>query len=526
MQIQESSYMLEGYDEIVDDPGSLQDQIDELDPWSDEDVKRLLIFYNDNKTSFVSGTTQKRHLWAVACKTMLIGKNQQNCEEKLEELKTKYSEVRGYIDKGIYVKWPFLDLCHQAFHDNLIIDAFDDTHSTSETQINSQPIVLKQEIETVNAIPALPRPPPKLQVKSQPKVAIIKTQEKSKNKDGILSVKQLNTKSPDENVEQLLTVYLKYKENFQKEHWRRDLWDRIAEEMGETDGEYLQKKFLNHKQHYILMYMKRKQHGPSSVVWPYMDLFDKIYKDDQCFLKKHFNEEPIAEVNYTVPENEWNITQKTVLAKYYFDCYEEFEDETIPKKFLWTEVGRLIDKKPETCQTRYEMLRREHLEKYIAGDYDLKKRIPIAIIFDNIIVNDVKTVLSKMDTYNFDNDGWKEVQVDDLVQFIFDNMEFFKDKECHFVCWAVLAHKLKQSIQSCKHQWDELVVLYKQILDDKKEDSDLQIEWRYIELFDRIFDYGMDTELLEGYEVNFKSSDQVVGECLLKKLKTTNYFVT
>lgn len=484
VQIQDS-YMLDNYDELVDDPPELEQPAVGTNLWSDDDTKRLLTFYNDNKTSFVSGTTKKRHLWAVACKTMLIGKNQQSCEEKLDELKIQYSEVRTrYVDKGIYVKWPFLDLCHTAFHDDVSI-----------------------------AESILPDSLQKVKVQSQSKITVISQEKITNDMKGILSVKQISTKSPDEQTKLLLNTYMKYKEKFQKEHWRRDLWDKIAEEVGEDDSEYLQKKFLNHKQHYISLYIKRKQFGPSSVVWPYMELFDKIYRDDAQFLKKHFNETLKTEAYHSVPEHEWNISQKMILVKYYFDCYEEFQDVTIPQKFLWTEVGRLVDKKPETCQTRYEMLRREHLEKHVAGDYNIQKRLPLAILFDNIILKDVKIALSKMDLYDIEYVSKKEERSDELVQFFFSNMEVFKDHECHFVCWAAVAHKLKESIETCKRQWDELVVLYKQILEEKKEDPDLQIDWRYIDLFDRIFDYGMDEALLKGYDVGQEqNSNHVLGE--------------
>lgn len=413
----------------------------------------------------MSGVTQKKHLWNVACKTMLIGKDQERCDLKLAELKSKYCEARSYTEKGIYVKWPFLDLCHQAFHDQITIKSQDTELSKAKVAVFKQDVIQND----------------------QPRV-----------------VKQIYTKTADEKVEKMLNFYIKYKHKFQQVHWRRDLWETIALEMGQIeDGEYWHKRFLNYKQHYISLLLKQKDNGPNTS-WPYMELFNKIFMDDKNFNKTHFNtpavvkESTIPEDIPAEPENEWNSTHITVLGKYYCDSYEEFEDTTIPNMFLWTEVGRLIDKKPESCKEKYTQLREEHIQMYLAGGYSLKTRSAIAIIFDNIIARDVKREF--IETKNTDAlETWKHATTDELVQFFYDNIEVFKDSICYFVCWEVIAKKLKRNVDSCKRQWDDLVSLYNSILEDKKDDPGLQIDWRYIEMFDRIFDYGMDVNFIKGY---------------------------
>lgn len=488
----QENYILSNLDDFVDN-SSIQDaEIEEpetLSYWAEEDIKRLLIFYYDNKQSFtVSGVAQRKHLWSVACKTMLIGKDPDSCDLKLEELKSKYAEVCNYTENHIFVKWPFLEICQKAFHDDLPLKSFN-------TEIPKPRIaVTKEEVTQVTTIP----------------------------ENILVTVKQIKPRTADESVMEMLNLYLKYKHHFQTEHWRKDLWETIASEMGQSDdAEYWHKRFLNYKQHYINMLIKQKESGPDSVSWPYMDLFDKIFNDDVNFNNKFFktinkdDKESIIIEEPAESEDDWNTTHITFLGKYYFDSYDEFEDPTIPDMFLWTEVGRLIEKKPETCKAKYAELREAHIESYLAGGYCLQDRTAISIILDHIISKDVKKLFaeaSNVDTL----DDWNTEDIDGLVKFFDDYIAVFKDSVCYFVCWEAVARKLKRDIESCKRKWDELVSLYNSMLEDKKDDPDMEIDWRYIEMFDRIFDYGMDAKFIKGYadDAQYSMEGKVAGKLL------------
>lgn len=457
------------------------------DNWTEDDIKRLLMFYDDNKQIFISGTTQKKHLWTVACKTMLIGKHPNSCETQLNMLRKRYFDyMESHIQKGVYVEWPYFEMCHQVFHN---------------------------ETDRATAV---------YQVPIEPQVANVPVS-KSYN-DNVMVVKKVNSRSSgDEKVELMLNLYLKYKKNFQQEYRRKGLWETIAMELGEDDGEYWQKRFLNYKQHYLRLLDKRQLNGPETINWPYMELFDKIYEDDEDFNRKYINQEYRAIVKEVVPEEprlEWDTTEITVLVKYYFDCFDEFEDRTIPNSFLWNEIGRLLDKTPDTCKQKYEEMKNEHLDKYIEGGYDLRSRKPIAILYDNIISKEIELQMNKIKDRPEQLSVWKTEEIDELVQFFYENIEMYKDTICHYVCWAAIVKKLKRDLQNCKGQWEDLIALYKTILNDKKENSDMQIDWRYIELFDRIFDYGMDNNLLIGYDK--LKSPQESGKIGVKKVKIKN----
>lgn len=457
--------------------------------WAPDEINRLLVFYIDNKDIFLSGSTKKKHLWTVACKTMLTGKNPETCEIKLRNLKRKYAQVRVEQQKGVNVFFPYFDLCHKAFHDDQFV------YSMLKLSIQSDARVVKMPVT-------------------------------SKPDDGITIVKTLNvnnTRTSDNKVETMLNLYIRYKKEFQKEYWRKDLWERIAMEMGEEDGEYWHKRFLNFKQHYLRMLSKRIESGPEGINWPYMALFDEIYKDDKNFQRKVSMKPDQSNVcivmNGNVPNNanDWNITEKTVLVKYFFDSFEEFQDPTIPDNFLWNEIGRLLDKKPESCKDKFAELKMEHLKKYILGEYELRNRIPISILFDNIIAKETEIELCK--ERRKQNDQWKTKDLDELVQYFYDNIEMFKDPICYFVCWASISMKLNKSIQNCRAQWEDLTTLYRSILEDKKENPDMQLDWRYIELFDRIFDYGMDTNLMFNFpelnsQTNKQESEKIGGKLI------------
>lgn len=494
MPMQEN-YILSNLEDFDNEPALHDAEVEEQEPepsdWDDEDTKRLLQFYNDNKQSFLlSGATPQKHLWTVACKTMLIGKDPDTCNSKLAELKSKYGEVRAYSEKGIYVKWPLLDLCHQAFYDDITFKSSDIEVSTPKIAVLKQETVRKVESKTIKQINTTPK---------------------------------TNYRTADEKVIEMLTLYLKYKHKFQQEHWSKEIWETIALEMGQADeAEYWHKRFLNYKLHYVSLLAKQNETGVISTSWPYMNLFDKIYGDDPVFHKKNFNRSPDLEMTASKTpaeiqaefENDWNTTHITVLGKYYIDSYSEFEDPTIPDMFLWTEVGRLLDKKPENCRNKYAELRDEHIEKYLSGEqYDLQNRTAIDIILDHIIAKDVKKVFSQATTVNsFEN--WETDQIDELVHFLFENVALFKDTICYFVCFEAVSKKINEDINSCKRQWDELVTLYNSILMDKKDDPDMQIDWSYIDTFDRIFDYGMDVNFIKGYgdSSQFADGGRVGGE--------------
>lgn len=399
---------------------------------------------------------------------MLIGKNQEACQSKLDELKQKYCEVRSFVQNGLYAKWPYFDICHQTFHDDKSVVA-----------------ILGKQLTKSNSI-----------LNQEPK------------KDEIVSVRHMNVKTVDEKVVEMLNLYIKYKNKFQKEYWRRDLWDMIAKEMGETDGEYLQKRFLNYKQRYLQI-LEKKMASNISISWPYMNLFDQIFKDDVAFHKKYFNSTPqvVQKTEQQDYENVWDNTQITVLAKYYFESYDEFDDPTIPKKFLRTEIGRLIEKTSDTCKAKFLEMKEQHLQKYIQLSYNIQKRVPVEIIFDHIISKDVKKQLNSEPEHVLD--PWKTTEIDELVQFFYNNLQLFKDPICHYVCWAALGAKLKRDVESVKRQWSELTTLYNSLLDGKKANPDAEIDWRYIEMFDCIFDYGMDAKFLKGFNENVNEKSQI-----------------
>ncbi|XP_068624698.1 uncharacterized protein [Battus philenor] len=434
--------------------------------WKDEDVEKLLVFYIDNKESFQNNDGMKKHLWAVACKTMLFDKNATLCELEFNNLKKQYVEVRTKYQNGTIVEWPYYDLCNQAFHDDYDVKVL----------MNE----IKREEEVVN-----------------------KSYTYKPNEDGILVTKKdKNVRtSSDEKVELMLNLFLKYKESYRKYNSFRGIWDTIALEVGEEDADYWHKRFLNFKQHYIRMVYKRYESGPDKINWPYMKLFDKIFEGDEEFQRK-YSKRPEFNVNSGVPQDDdsFNETERTVLVKYYFDCFHEFQDQTIPNNFLWHEIGRLLDKKPEYCKQKYREMKSEHFETLMEGGYDLGNRIPVAIILDNIIARETEKEIAKTPKKGDQFETWSKDEVDELVQFFYENMEMFKDNVCYYVCWNIVSKKLKKNIHSCKMQWQELTALYKFILEEKKENPDMQINWKYIDIFDRIFDYGMDANLLEGYE--------------------------
>ncbi|XP_061724655.1 uncharacterized protein LOC133530662 [Cydia pomonella] len=471
-QLQEdNTYLVEQSSAPYEEPME-EDHAWAKDKWTDDETKRLLVFYVDNKTSFLGGATTKKHLWTVACKTMLSNKNHAACEMKLRNLKRKYTQLRIEQEKGFDVIWPYFQLSHQAFHDDKYVNA-----------------VLEEEKARMAPKPVVPA--------------------RSNEDAGIVVVKKVNSKhAGDGNVEAMLNLYLKHKKISSHKVKQRNLWQNIALQIGTDDGDYWHKRFLNFKSNYVRLLEKRNLEGPESISWPYMKLFDQIYEGDEEFQKKHGPQKyqaPMRIEQYQqVPaeslEHIWNQTELTVLVKYYFDCYQEFQDKTIPNSFLWNEVGRLIDKNPDSCKAKYEELRAEHLGKYIEGGYEIRNRAPLAILFDNIICKDVQLEIATKSLRAAENDMWKTEELDELVQFFYDNVEVFKDSVCYFVCWAAISKKLRRTIAACRKQWKELTRLYKSILDDKKENPDMQIDWRYIELFDCIFVYGMDTHLLDGYE--------------------------
>lgn len=432
--------------------------------WLDDEIKRLVVFYIDNKDTFLSGTTKKTHLWAVACKTMLAGKHPISCEVKLRQLKSKYAEACMY---GGAVEFPYYDLCHRAFHDDSYVKmCLNDLNQINQVTMN---------LPVNNVV----------------------------NQDGILVVKKVNTvQNRDEQVEAMLNSYIKHKAYFQKQYnSQKGIWEAIAMDLGEEDVDYWHKRFLNFKQHYIRMVCKRKESGAESINWPYIKYFDQIYGDDEEFIRKYLeNDSNTVNGPTTTQENNdnsWLDVETTFLVKYYFDCFNEFLDRTIPNKFLWQEVGRLLDKSPESCEKKFNELKNEHFDQLIQSGYDLANRIPLAILFDNIIAREVEIEVKNSGNYT---DEWKMEEIDELVQYLYENIDMLKDTVCYYVCWAVLARKLNRSITSCRKQWNGLTTLYKSILEDKKENPDMQIDWRYIDLFDRIFDYGMDSNLLDGYE--------------------------
>ncbi|XP_052752962.1 uncharacterized protein LOC113519398 [Galleria mellonella] len=465
-----NTYAIETADEMAFDTENSQIDPAFKEKWLEEETQRLLMFFVDNKETFLNRSTQRKHLWAVACKTMLPGKTPAACDIKLRNLKRKYSQLLLNKQKGVEVKWPLYDACHLAFQDDVFVKMTLAESITHDSRIAN--------------IPIQPKP----------------------DNDGIVVVKNINqqpTRSIDSKVEMMLKLYLKYKKDFEKEYWRKDLWERIAFEMKEKDPEYWHKRFLNFKQHYLRVLSKRSETGEDSVNWPYTRYFDEIFADNSEFQRKYGRKDTettvtvITDSQIVTNKTDWDETEVTVLAKYHYDCFDEFQDPTIPDDFLWNEVSRLLDKKPEQCKKKFEDLKLVHLDKYIEGGYNIRNRKPLDIVLDNIISKEIDIQLCNNSR---PAENWKEEELDELVNFFYDNIEMFKDQVCYFVCWASVSKKSKRSILSCKKQWEELTNLYRTILEDKKDNPDMQIHWRYIELFDRIFDYGMDMTLMDGYE--------------------------
>ncbi|XP_039761083.1 uncharacterized protein LOC120634496 isoform X1 [Pararge aegeria] len=468
------SYMVEDFvDEDSPDEFEIAQATEQVarEKWLEDDIKRLITFFIDNKETFLSGTTRKIHLWVVACKTMLTDKRPISCEAKLNTLKKKYAQLCIDKQRGQFITWPYFDLCHQAFHDDSYVKMCLSEAARDTVVVN---------LPTQNVL----------------------------NQDGVFVVKKVNTENKDERVEDMLALYLKYKKIYKKGHnTPRSMWETIALELGHEDAEYWQKRFLNFKQHYIRMVYKRNECGSEAINWPYLTYFDQIYADDIDFQQKFCQpEDNKLDVTVVIESSEklWNDMEKTFLVKYCFDCFNEFQDRTIPKKFLWKEVGRLIDKAPEACSQKYDELKNEHLSKLLEEGYNLYERQPIAILFDNIIAREVEIELEKGAVTS---EEWKPEQIDEFVHYIYNNSNMIKDSVCYYVCWAVLAKKFEKSIPSCKEQWDELTSIYRSALDDKKEYPDMQLKWRYMDLFDRIFDYGMDSKLFLGYK---KTQDNTV----------------
>ncbi|CAG9569927.1 unnamed protein product [Danaus chrysippus] len=454
--------------------------------WLNEEIKRLIVFYIDNKETFLSGTTKKKHLWAVACRTILTGKNPVSCEVKLRMLKQQFIQLCLEKQKGNIVTWPYYDLCHQAFYE----DSFETVTNDSEPN----KVIINMPVQNVV------------------------------NQDGILVVKKVNSgqgKDVDEKVEAMLKLYIKHKKTFKRNnHMPRGLWETIALEMGEDDVEYWHKRFLNFKQHYVRMLYKKKESGPENIHWPYMKYFDHIFCDDEEFQKKFLpsNEDDDSQ-DTELQEDTWSDTEKTFLVKYYYDCFQEFQDSTIPNQFLWQEVGRLLNRKPDVCKDKYNELKNQHFNLLLERVYDMTNRVPMAIIFDNIIAKETLIELEQPAKRSDSSDIWKTEQIDELVEYLYENINMLKDLICYYVCWATISKKIERTVQSCMKQWDSLKTLYKSILEDKKENSDMQIDWRYIDLFDRIFDYGMDTNLLDGYEKTKELSNNTSnGKVGVKKI--------
>ncbi|XP_072945807.1 uncharacterized protein [Epargyreus clarus] len=489
--MQEDKYVIEEIDETEDvHKDDLDAAPDEMEKWLDEETKKLLIFYTDNKEAFLSGTTKRKHLWDVACRTMLHGKNHVSCEQKLKSLMKKYSEVVAEKRKGIHAIWPYLTLCHHAFYDN-------DYAKT----------LIKEQIDEAT------------------KVTINVPNISQTNSDGILVVKKVSNRTNiDEKVETMLNLYLKHRKSFQKNESQRGLWELIVCEMGEQDVDYWHRRFLNFKQHYIRMLHKQKDSGAQSIIWPYMKIFNQIFQNDEEFHQKFSPKvETVSKIDdklivETVDKNSWIDMEKTFLVKYYFDCFQDFQDPSIPTMFLWNEIGRLLDKKPDDCKEKFNELKDAHVEELMKGAYNVAERLPIDIVLDNVIAKETQLKLEKGQKQTDQYIAWKTEQVDELVQYFYDNTEMLKDPICYYVAWFVLSKKSNKSCLACLKQWENLTALYKSILNDKKENPDMLIDWRYIELFDRIFDYGMAVDLLDGSEKLKEHTQAQTGKIGVKKI--------
>ncbi|CAF4895982.1 unnamed protein product [Pieris macdunnoughi] len=449
---QEDIQMISETKYVIEDTGE-SESADELDlaqaseqfaseQWTDEEIRRLIIFYIDNKETFQSGTAKKKHLWAVACKTMLLGKQPLSCEYKLREFREKYFLINSDKLEQVIIQRPFYNLCHKAFQDENPIDMYLNVSNKDSESIKKETPIKK---------------------------------------------------SMDTSVEKMLNLYLKYKNIYANNINTKTIWERIARDMNEKDVDYWYKRFLNYKQHYIKMLHKRIYSGDDGIHWPYMRHFDQIFANDEEFQKKF----AIVENTPTEKTMEWNETEKTFLCKYYFDCLHEFHDPTIPNDFLWHDVGRLLEKPAENCNEKFNSVKNEHFEKLLEGDYNLSERLTWEIIMDNIIY---KETLKDLENNSEVLEDWDMELLDILVQFVYDNINLVKDPVCYYVCLSVITIKLNCGVVSCKNQWDNLVDVYKSILNDKKENPEIQIDWRYIDMFDVIFDYGMDVHLLDGYK--------------------------
>ncbi|CAK1546699.1 unnamed protein product [Leptosia nina] len=473
---QEDIQMLSETKYVIEDTGE-SESADELDlaqaseqlatePWTDDEIRRLIVFYLDNKETFQSGTTKKKHLWAVACKTMLLGKQPLSCEYKLRVFRDKYFEIHAERLKGNNTQWPFYNLCHQTFQNDNPVDSYLNINCTTE--------IAPENIKKEN-------------------VPVVK-----KNVG-------------DANVEKMLNLYIQYKNIYMGNVNSKAIWDRIARDMKENDVDYWYKRFLNFKQHYIRMLHKRVFSGEDSINWPYMKHFDKIFKENQEFQRKY-----APAVNNTEIQS-WNDTDRTFLAKYYYDCLHEFQDPTIPNIYLWREVGRLLDKKPDNCEEKFMEMKNKHFDTLSQGNYDLNERIPLQIILDYIISKEVILELEKSSKYEHLED-WNTELLDVFVQFIYDNINMVKDSVCFYICLAIVAKKLNIRVSLCLKQWNNLVAVYKSIMYDKKENPEIEVDWRYIDMFDTIFDYGMDTKLLEGYEKEREQVEQISEKVGVKKI--------
>lgn len=469
----------------------LQPRTPVKDRWTEDETNALLTFYIDNKDAFLNGITKKKFLWNACCSTILKNKNAATCEMKLHNIKRKFIQV--HAESGGNTNWPFYNLCNQAF--------FDD-----ELEFNSNPNSYTQD-------------------ESSAPVKVHKTI----NENGIVIIKKVDsTKSyADEKVVALLQLYLEHKNSMKhlpKELWQKGLWESIATRLGTESPDYWHRRFMNFKQNYIRLLDRRQESGAQSITWPYLSYFDEIYKDDVEFKKKYSNipsySTGVRGKPIVIGEPEWYMTEMTVLAKYVFDCFSEFCDPTIPDKFLWSEVGRLLDRNPELCEKKYQQLKEQHLKDCSDGSYVLKTRTPLDIIFDNIIS---KEVALELENANEPAEEWKTHEIDVIVQFVYKNIEMLKDPICFNVCWACLAIKMERSIPSCKGQWDILVALYESILKDKKENSEMEIDWRYIEIFDKIFDYGTDHTLLNGFQTVKRESDEVIKKETTHVISNSRY---
>ncbi|KAI8425712.1 hypothetical protein MSG28_011514 [Choristoneura fumiferana] len=481
---------------LIEQPGTELEEDDVMeeeyawsrDKWTDEETKRLLVFYVDNKAAFQAGSTRKKHLWTVACKTMLSSKQHNSCEMKLRNLKRKYLQLRVEQEKGF-----------NAFHDDKFVnDAVECSRRNSQTKAISIPTI------------------------------------KPNDDKGIVIVKKVNKNTGDSNVEAMLTLYLKNKGlNYKSK--QKALWQSIAMQLGVEDGDYWHKRFLNFKNNYIRLLEKRNSEGPESISWPYMHLFDQIYEGDEDFQKRHGPQQaqvaqpvtrvyqPIQQVKPETFDHIWNATELLVLVKYYFDCYQEFHDKTIPNSFLWNEVGRLIDKSPDSCKAKFEELRKEHLKKYLEGGYELRTRAPLAILFDNIISKDVQHEILTKTVKSVEM--WKTEELDEVVQFCYENaeddesydergfmkrskrrtgdsksfkiLEFYQKNKEKFASpnrkklalWEILARDIGMSAAQCAHRFRNLKQVYTKYVQREINKPEKPILWPYYAHCKKVFGY-------------------------------------